>query len=96
MANVMNYNTGLWVVDSVGTRDGVGSSVVEAVVLIPSAVDDTVTFQDDGESEDAIFLQAGPSDTSPVVVYFNRPRPINNIKCSQISDGAKAYVYLRN
>jgi len=99
MANNFRAGTNLWEVTETGTLitevPNFTNPIVRKVVLKPNATADSVTFQGGPDTENAIYLESGGSDTSNTQIDFGeRGRRIPGLKCSAISASATAYVYL--
>jgi len=98
MANVFNKTTMLWEVTETGAltaiAPGLNTAWVKKIVMVPHAANDAINFQN-ASSEDAIYIKAGATDTSPVHLDFgDRGRRVYGLTCQAISTSAKAYVYL--
>ncbi|MCK4829687.1 hypothetical protein KA005_78915 [bacterium] len=91
--NAYKSTTNLWVVDSTGTLNEGGVTIVK-IIYIPSAVNDDLILDDNADNT-AIVLKAGASDVSPIHVDFGeKGRALPSLKVNTI-DGGTAYIYFR-
>jgi len=96
MGNSFISETQIWTVDSTGTLNTGGVTVMK-VILWPSAVSDDLVLTDNADNE-AISLKASPSDTSAVQIDFGPDgRRLPSLKVGTIDNGptTKATIYFK-
>ena len=100
MSNAYHKTTRLWYVDTASEplatkAPGQTTAWVRKIVMIPNAADDTIVFHDSAAAN-AIPMQAGASDASPVQIDFgDKGKRVQGLTCYSLSTSVVAYVYLK-